>query len=578
MFETTASTVIIAGIGLLVLSYAIIMVAKHKTLDHPEFYNVLPTIGFIGTLIGIIIGLMNFDVNAIESSIPELLGGLKTAFITSLGALGLLVLTKIYYRIRFKKQKGDKVKNETDPIRYQLERHEMILERIAKNIAGDDDGSLLTQMKTFRTDMKDSINELCNHQIGMKQAFEDFANKMAENNYNALIMALREVIADFNAKINEQFGDNFKQLNKAVENLLVWQNNYKDHINSMQEQFVTTLRVINESKEALDIIGNNNQQLLETSSNLNILSKELNKKLLFFNEGLEKFSSTAERAGKSFDVIEENIKNITEGVKTTTKDFILSSRKAIDISLKGLEHHQKNMNDISNRFENSSSKLIISAEESIDKTMKGIETHQQKIFEINNGFQANLLARTEDAIEKTQKGFDSHQESILKINKGFEATSMKLLSSTEEAVNKTMKGLDSHQDRILEINNSFDISAKKFLENSEKAVENTINGWKDHQTEIKRTQVELNKSIKSTLSEGQGLIRSVVEENAKSITKQIEVLDKQLGDKLNKALNTLGSSLATLSNKFVTDYSPLTDKLTNLISMVSKVKNGNARI
>jgi len=39
---------------------------------------------------------------------------------------------------------------------------------------------------------------------------------MAENNSKALIEALQEVIRDFNAKINEQFGENFKQLNEAV--------------------------------------------------------------------------------------------------------------------------------------------------------------------------------------------------------------------------------------------------------------------------------------------------------------------------------------------------------------------------
>ena len=43
-------------------------------------------------------------------------------------------------------------------------------------------------------------------------AFKDFAEKVAENNSKALVEALEEVIRDFNTKISEQFGDNFKQL------------------------------------------------------------------------------------------------------------------------------------------------------------------------------------------------------------------------------------------------------------------------------------------------------------------------------------------------------------------------------
>ena len=44
--------------------------------------QVFPTIGILGTFIGIAYGLWYFDVNNIEGSIPELLKGLKTAFVT----------------------------------------------------------------------------------------------------------------------------------------------------------------------------------------------------------------------------------------------------------------------------------------------------------------------------------------------------------------------------------------------------------------------------------------------------------------------------------------------------------------
>ncbi len=41
-------------------------------------------LGILGTFIGIIIGLLNFNTESIDTSIPVLLGGLKTAFITSI--------------------------------------------------------------------------------------------------------------------------------------------------------------------------------------------------------------------------------------------------------------------------------------------------------------------------------------------------------------------------------------------------------------------------------------------------------------------------------------------------------------
>jgi hypothetical protein len=65
---------------------------------------------------------------------------------------------------------------------------------------------------------------------------------MADNNSKALIEALKEVIRDFNAKINEQFGDNFKQLNLAVEKILVWQEAYRRQMAEMIDQQRTTTK------------------------------------------------------------------------------------------------------------------------------------------------------------------------------------------------------------------------------------------------------------------------------------------------------------------------------------------------
>jgi hypothetical protein len=49
------------------------------------------------------------------------------------------------------------------------------------------------------------------------------------------------VVKDFNARINEQFGENFKQLNEGVAKLLVW-----------QEQHVETITVQTSIKYSLE--------------------------------------------------------------------------------------------------------------------------------------------------------------------------------------------------------------------------------------------------------------------------------------------------------------------------------------
>ena len=38
---------------------------------------------------------------------------------------------------------------------------------------------------------------------------------------------------EFNTKINEQYGDNFKQLNQSVVAMLQWQEQYKAQLNTL---------------------------------------------------------------------------------------------------------------------------------------------------------------------------------------------------------------------------------------------------------------------------------------------------------------------------------------------------------
>nr|HPK45204.1 MotA/TolQ/ExbB proton channel family protein [Spirochaetota bacterium] len=63
--------------------------------------GIFTTLGILGTFVGIFIALMNFDVNNITTSIPYLLGGLKTAFLTSiLGIIFSLISSRFIENIQ----------------------------------------------------------------------------------------------------------------------------------------------------------------------------------------------------------------------------------------------------------------------------------------------------------------------------------------------------------------------------------------------------------------------------------------------------------------------------------------------
>ena len=74
---------------------------------------------------------------------------------------------------------------------------------------------------------------------------------------DAIIEELKAVIREFNEKISEQFGENFKQLNEAVGKLLDWQERYREHIETLEQNFEKALRAISSADESIKSISVN---------------------------------------------------------------------------------------------------------------------------------------------------------------------------------------------------------------------------------------------------------------------------------------------------------------------------------
>jgi biopolymer transport protein ExbB/TolQ len=61
-----------------------------------NYKNEIVSLGVLGTFLGIAVGLYHFDVSSIKDSLPSLLGGLKTAFITSGFGIFFSIIISIY--------------------------------------------------------------------------------------------------------------------------------------------------------------------------------------------------------------------------------------------------------------------------------------------------------------------------------------------------------------------------------------------------------------------------------------------------------------------------------------------------
>lgn len=115
MAENDIISVVLAGAVIIVAVRAYLWVRKQadnaELIRKRRWIEMLPslvsTCGVLGTFLGITIGLWNFDPANLNDSIPHLLGGLKTAFLTSLaGMAGSMILSRMVSRLYDKEDKG----------------------------------------------------------------------------------------------------------------------------------------------------------------------------------------------------------------------------------------------------------------------------------------------------------------------------------------------------------------------------------------------------------------------------------------------------------------------------------------
>lgn len=258
------------------------------------------TFGILGTFIGIFLGLIAFQTTDIEGSVPVLLEGLKTAFLTSIAGMIAGILLKLFPGIYGIQLQTDNTKEGTEAVvsllselkdinRAQMHNQSILLKNIEKALCGDGDSTVLTQLQKIRTNFSDKQDELI-------KEFRAFASTMAENNSKALIDALTEVMKDFNAKINEQFGENFKHLNQAVEKILIWQEKYKEQVEQMIISFDRSLQGVEQSEQNLALINEHADEFVTIAESLERVILDLDKQRNAVQERLQDFAEVGKEA------------------------------------------------------------------------------------------------------------------------------------------------------------------------------------------------------------------------------------------------------------------------------------------
>lgn len=278
--------------------------------------TILTTLGIFFCFLGIALGLLDFDANDVKGSLPQLLQGIRTAFWASVWGIGMALTIK-GRRAFF----GTPALRDGQTTGVTLGDVADQLARLNRAIAGDDDSTLISQIKLARSDSNERLSRL-------QVSFDNFVKVMAEANSKALIEALSNIINDFNNQLKEQFGENFKQLNSAVEKLVVWQTEYKSQLSDLITQETATRESMKIAADQFSAVVKLSETFSKTASDLSTLlnSLEIQKEQLLTL--LRLLSDLVKEASGAVPKIEPSI---IEMVRQISSGVVDSQKKLTDV-------------------------------------------------------------------------------------------------------------------------------------------------------------------------------------------------------------------------------------------------------
>ena len=506
------------------------------------------TLGVFFTFIGVTLGLFDFNPapEAMQESVTTLLGGMRSAFFTSILGMGLSMYLKniqanaqkdfpnseinneatisdlITYLKKSEKEKSetaqillDSVENLTASLaKFDKSEHEekilAALDKLTTSLVGEGDYTVIGQMKTLRLEMRDSNDKIIyalqdfyktfaenNQHLAdihseiqssnekFLREFQEFGKTLAENNSKAFIEALNETMKDFNQKLTEQFGENFKQLNVAVGRLLDWQINYIKTVETTTQNLETAFTGIDDAKNSLAQISNSSFAIQNSAQNIQNLIVTAN----IYEKKLEQVLSEVETLG---DSAKNSVPQIINFVKTSCNEIEKSAETAAN-----------NVNSISEK--------VTSA---IDK----VQEYAEIISDISS-----------DSISELENFANHAVESMQEVSKRIESTSYKQREIMDSEVKST----------------------------------------KDYVQKIIANLGNENSRVTKTISDS---LNNMMKTNNENLQKSTENLNKNLEKVLKESLEKFGDTMYKVSAKFVNDYTPLTQKLANLINIAKDVE------
>ena len=467
-------------------------------------------IGILGTFIGLTIGLAGVDTSstgALSSSISGLLGGMSTAFVTSIFGIVSAIVFGVWHSQNMKRF-GDAVSRFTDAldqvfIRKSVE--EILLEELAESRAQR------AAMEQLSTDMAISI---CDH---LPDVLDQLAEKMdsaMKGNLDTMLAGLSErqdkqteQLMQISSNTSSLVSGGFDQLGDVL----------KKGVGQGAEELGNSLKNLSSDIASL---AEGIRDILDRSTKA---SSEANQKTLdALNEAISKMNETMEgMANKQTEETDKNIQRMTalmEEMKTTMKDIfdeMAASVKEQRTEIGKIAKDSADQTKVNLGAINASVKeLMAEIADQMQQMQSMMDTHEKHMQETldqmrqavsSSGNVVNAAGKTVEAAGKTAKVFVEAADDVsMKLK-----TAAEPLQKAAQPLQQAAASLDSGVQVLAQSMTKQQADAKSVAESMQKisgdymesslyvksALEEARNSWTAYEKRFKGVSGELEKAF-----------------------------------------------------------------------------------
>lgn len=453
--------------------------------------NMFPTLGLLGTFSGIALGLWKFDVDNIESSIPNLIDGLKTAFIVSIfGVICLLIFTRRVALIRRRENEGkfseettaikeltnvmlefrkdlndnfvyiDENNNKVTPANFfrninnQLEQQTTALSSFSLDLANLIENGL---EKILNSEEKGVTFELQNLKIEIEKLSKNIqapGKGIADGAIGQLQSAMKEMVSEFKTSVSgsakeemenlaKTLGEAGKSLNDFPEKLQIMTDTLNNNFAGLQgviknigeETFKTSdeinKKMQNDIKEMAEILKDNVSIIQDGQGNIvaeQSKNLQLSENLLSaFNTSIESMNNISSKVN---DILSE-FKSVHNGMISATNEFKMISEN-VNSSTNNTKIAQENFSKYSNEFVKGNQETIEKIIDTIQISVNLVDEYTVKFEIIEQGLKG-IFSQIDNGLNQYQKNVGSSLESYLtKYSDALTSTAQSLSSASQE--------------------------------------------------------------------------------------------------------------------------------------------------